>query len=50
MTHNRGVSFGTSTEWSCPLMFRVTILPPMAVLFEIADCRLQFRDIAGFGY
>src|SRR5262249_22008685 len=34
MTHNRGVSFGTSTEWSCPFTFRVTILPPMAVLFR----------------
>src|SRR5262249_4449121 len=28
------VSFGTSTEWSCPLMYRVTILPPMAVLLR----------------
>jgi len=34
MTHNRGVSFGASTEWSCPLIFRVTILPPMAVLLR----------------
>jgi hypothetical protein len=31
MTHNSGVSFGTSTEWSCPLMVTVTILPPVAV-------------------
>src|SRR5271170_7497789 len=32
-THKSGVSFGTSTEWSCPLMFRVTMLPRLAVFY-----------------
>jgi len=33
ITHNKGVSFATSTEWSRPLMFRVVMLSPMAVVF-----------------
>ena len=46
MTHNSGVSFGTSTEWSCPLMFRVT-MPPWRFTC-VTDRRPQLRDVAGF--